>query len=94
MNRILKKLFQPFNNRKALTEEANSGISFSTSLIVTLIGLAVLLGLFTLFLNNAKEMQNKEKKLRQKENDSISLNTISDPSYVLPNGFIVDLSNC
>ena len=94
MNRILKKLFQPFNNRKALTEEANSGISFSTSLIVTLIGLAVLLVLFTLFLNNAKEMQNKEKKLRQKENDSISLNTISDPSYVLPNGFIVDLSNC
>ena len=94
MNRILKKLFQPFNNRKALTEEANSGISFSTSLIVTLIGLTVLLGLFTLFLTNAKEMQNKEKELRQKENDSISLNTISDPSYKLPNGFAIDLPNC
>ena len=105
MNRILNnfklssyslasKVLRPFNNRKALTEEANSGISFSTSLIVTLIGLTVLLGLFTLFLTNAKEMQNKEKELRQKENDSISLNTISDPSYKLPNGFAIDLPNC
>lgn len=89
MNRFLK----PFGNRKAITDEANSGISFSASLIVTLIGITVLLGLFTLFINNARQMQRKEKELRQKENESISLNTVSNPSYSMPSGFIVDSSN-
>lgn len=89
----MNKFLKPFGNRKAITDEANSGISFSASLVVTLIALTVLLGLFTLFLNNAKEMQKKEKELRQKENESISLNTVSDPSYTMPNGFIINVSN-
>lgn len=95
MNRFLNnckssRLFKPFNNRKAISEEVNSGISFSTSLIVTLIALSVLLGLFGLFMTNAKEMQEKEKELRQQENDSISLNVESNPSMIVLGGFVVD----
>lgn len=80
---IIDRLLKPFLNRKAISEEANGGISFTASLIVTLIALSALLALFTLFLNNAKKMQDKEKNLRQMENDSISLN------YSLPKGVVL-----
>lgn len=81
---IIDRLLKPFLNRKAISEEANGGISFTASLIVTLIALSALLALFTLFLNNAKKMQDKEKNLRQMENDSISLNDS------LPIGVVLD----
>lgn len=90
----MSKLTLPFSNRKAALEQANVGVSLTMGIIYTLIGLTIMLGLFALFLNNAKEMQNKEKELRQKENDSISLNTIQNPSYRLPNGCVIDLPNC
>ena len=80
---IIDKLLKPFLNRKAISEEANGGISFTASLIVTLIALSALLALFTLFLNNAKKMQDKEKNLRQMENDSISLNNSLPKGVVL-----------
>ncbi len=80
---IIDRLLKPFLNRKAISEEANGGISFTASLIVTLIALSALLALFTLFLNNAKKMQDKEKNLRQMENDSISLNNSLPKGVVL-----------
>lgn len=80
---IIDRLLKPFLNRKAISEEANGGISFTASLIVTLIALSALLALFTLFLNNAKKMQDKEKNLRQMENDSISLNDSLPKGVVL-----------
>lgn len=80
---IIDRLLKPFLNRKAISEEANGGISFTASLIVTLIALSALLALFTLFLNNAKKMQDKEKNLRQMENDSISLNNSLPKGIVL-----------
>lgn len=55
-------------------ESGNSGIRFTTGTIVTLIGLTIMLALFTLFYLNAKTMQDKEREFRQKENDSISYN--------------------
>lgn len=82
---IIDRLLKPFLNRKAISEEANGGISFTASLIVTLIALSALLALFTLFLNNAKKMQDKEKNLRQMENDSISLNDSLPKGVVLVN---------
>lgn len=82
---IIDRLLKPFLNRKAISEEANGGISFTASLIVTLIALSALLALFTLFLNNAKKMQDKEKNLRQMENDSISLNDSLPRGVVLVN---------
>lgn len=82
---IIDRLLKPFLNRKAISEEANGGISFTASLIVTLIALSALLALFTLFLNNAKKMQDKEKNLRQMENDSISLNNSLPKGIVLVN---------
>lgn len=80
---IIDRLLKPFLNRKAISEEANGGISFTASLIVTLIALSALLALFTLLLNNAKKMQDKEKNLRQMENDSISLNNSLPKGVVL-----------
>lgn len=80
---IIDRLLKPFLNRKAISEEANGGISFTASLIVTLIALSALLSLFILFLNNAKKMQDKEKNLRQMENDSISLNNSLPKGVVL-----------
>lgn len=55
-------------------EESSSGIRMTTGIILTLIGLTVILGLFIVVYNNAKTMQDNERKLRQEENDSISHN--------------------
>ena len=55
-------------------EEANSGIRFTTGLLVTLIGLSVMLAIFLVIWNNGKEVQRRETELRQQENDSISYN--------------------
>ena len=55
-------------------EEGNSGIRFTTGLLVTLVTLSIMLSIFVIIWNNGKEVQRKETELRQQENDSISYN--------------------
>ena len=76
MNYKLRRCFgyamSPFCNRKAIDESSNSGIRLTVGLTVTLMCLFIMLILFGIFLNGAKDIKDNDAKFRQQENDSIS----------------------